>query len=103
GAHQLADPDLALAFDVRRARFARNDVLLLELELGRILDGDDALVTGNERRHRVQRGRLTRAGTPGDEHVQLSLDAGSEELSSLGRDRAERDQVVHRVRVAREL
>src|SRR5207249_6065131 len=89
--HELADPDLALAFDVRRTRFERDDVLLLELKLGRILDRDDALVTGDERGHRVQRGGLTRAGTTGDQHVQLALDAGGEELRRLRRDRAERD------------
>ncbi len=43
-AHELADADLALALDVRRARLERDHVLLLELELGRVLDRDDALV-----------------------------------------------------------
>ena len=28
----------------------RNDVRLLQLEFGRVLDGDDAFVVGNERR-----------------------------------------------------
>ena len=70
-ADELANPDLALALDVRRARLERDHVLLLELELGGVLDRDDALVAGHERRHRVQRRRLTGAGTAGDEHVQL--------------------------------
>ena len=52
-------------------RLERDHVLLLELELGGVLDRDDSLVAGDERRDRVQRRRLTGAGTTGDEHVQL--------------------------------
>ena len=100
---ELADPDLALALDVRRARLERDHVILLELELGRVLDRDDALVVGHERRQGVERRRLSGAGAAGDEDVQLALHAGGEELRGLGRERAELDQVVHRVRVAREL
>ena len=100
---ELADADLALSFDVRRPRLERDHVLLLELELGRILDRDDALVTGDERRHRVERRRLTGTGTARDQDVQLALHAGGEELCRLRRDRPERDQVVHRVGVSREL
>ena len=53
-ADELADADLALALDVRRARLERDDVLLLELELGRVLDRDDALVVRDERREGVE-------------------------------------------------
>ena len=35
--------DLALAFDVRRPRLEPHDVRLLQLQFGRVLDGDDAL------------------------------------------------------------
>src|SRR5205814_9723441 len=101
--YELADADLALALDVRRARLERDDVLLLQLQLGRVLDRDDALVAGDERRHRVQRRRLTGAGTAGDEDVQLALDARAEELRGTRGERPEVDQVVDRVRVAREL
>ena len=41
---EVALRDLALALDVRRARLQRHDMLLLQLQLGRVLDGDDALV-----------------------------------------------------------
>src|SRR5205085_3413003 len=102
-ADELAEAKLAGAFDVRRARLEGDHMLLLELKLRGILDRDDALVTRDERRHRVQRGRLTGAGTTGDEDVQLALDARREELCGLGRQRAERDEIVHRVRVSREL
>ena len=49
-ADQVADRDLALALDVRRAGLEAQHVLLVELELGGVLDGDDALVLGDERR-----------------------------------------------------
>jgi len=102
-AYELADLDLACAFDVRRARLERDHVVLLELELGGVLDRDDALVGRDERAHRVERCRLAGAGTAGDEDVELALHARGEELRRPGAERAERDQVVDRVRVTREL
>ena len=74
-AHQLADGDGALALDVRRARLERDHVLLAELQLGRVLDGDDALVVGDERREDVEHRRLARAGAARDEDVEARLDA----------------------------
>ncbi|MCY1550666.1 hypothetical protein D9M68_869350 [compost metagenome] len=47
-AHQRTLRDLALALDVHRPRFHPCNVRLLELELGRIFDGDDAFGCGNE-------------------------------------------------------
>ena len=49
-AHQVADGDLAPALDVGRAALQPDDVRLVELQLGGVLDGDDALVVGDERR-----------------------------------------------------
>ena len=43
-AHQVADRDCALALDVGRPGLELHHVVLLELQLGRVLDGDDALV-----------------------------------------------------------
>ena len=45
---QLADRHCATAFDVWRPRLERHDVLLSELELGRVLDGDDPLIVRDE-------------------------------------------------------
>ena len=42
-AHEVADRDLAAALDVGRAGLERDDVRLLEAQLGVVLDGDDAL------------------------------------------------------------
>ena len=80
---ELADANLALALDVRRPRLEGDDVILLELELRRVLDRDDALVARHERRQRVQRRRLTGAGTAGDEHVELAPHTCRQELRRL--------------------
>ena len=74
-ADQVADLDLALALDVRRARLEADDVLLVQLELGGVLDRDDALVVGDERRQHVERGRLAGAGTAGDHDVEPAAHA----------------------------
>ena len=58
---------------------------------------------GMNARERVQRRRLAGAGAAGDEDVELALDARAEELRRAAVERPERDQVVDRVRVAREL
>ena len=42
-AHQVAGRDLALALDVGRPALEPDDVPLLQPQLGRVLDGDDAL------------------------------------------------------------
>ena len=78
-------------------------MILLQLELGRVLDRDDALVAGDEGGQGVEGRRLTGTGSARDEDVELPLDAGGQEVRRLRRDGAEVDQVVHRVRVAREL
>ena len=83
-AQELADPDLAGALDVRRARLERDHVVLLELKLRGVLDRDDPLVSGDVGRHRVQQRRLTGAGTSGDEDVELPLHARGQEVRRRG-------------------
>ena len=100
---QVADRDLALALEVRRARLERDHVLLAELELGRVLDRDDPLVVGDERREDVEGRRLAGAGAARDEDVEAGLDAGPQELEHLRRRRPEADEVVDGERLGREL
>ena len=102
-ADELADLDLAHPFDVRRPGLERHDVVLLELKLRRVLDRDDALAGRDEGAHRVQRRRLAGARTTRDQDVELALHARGDELRRARSDGAERDQVVDRVRIAREL
>src|SRR6185312_11273115 len=80
-ADEVADRDLALALDVGRPRLERDHVLLLQLELGRVLHRDDALVGGDGRREHVQGGGLTGAGTARDQDVQLAAYARLQELA----------------------
>ena len=60
-ANQVAHRDRALALDVRRPRFQPHHMRLLELKLGRVLAGDDALVVVDELRQAVEQRRLARA------------------------------------------
>src|SRR3546814_17334739 len=60
--HQVAHGDLATAFEVRRARLQSHNVGLLKLQLGGVLDGDDALARIDELSQRVQQRRLSRSG-----------------------------------------
>src|SRR5206468_4226622 len=57
---QVADGDAALALDVGRAGFQRHDVVLAQLQLGRVLDGDDALIARDEAAQDVEQGGLAR-------------------------------------------
>ena len=102
-AQQVADGDLALALEVRRPRLELDDVCLVELQLGGVLDGDDALVLGDERRQDVEGRGLAGASAARDEDVEAGLDARPQELEHLGRGRAEVDEVVHGDRFGREL
>ena len=87
-AQQVADRDLALALEVRRARLERDDVLLAELELGGVLDRDDPLVVRDERRQDVQGRRLAGARAARDEEVEPRLDARLQELEHLAASRS---------------
>src|ERR1017187_4352439 len=60
---QLADRDAPLAVDVRGTSLEAADVLLVQLELGRIFNGDDAFVDGDEARAHVEERRLAGAGS----------------------------------------
>src|SRR3712207_7192647 len=66
------------SLDVGRARLQPDDVRLLQLQLGRVLDGDDALVVGDVGGERVQERRLARAGAARDEDVERSEEHTSE-------------------------
>ena len=72
--HELALGDLAPALDAGRPRLEPADVLLLELELGRVLDRDDALGRADEAREHVQHRRLAGAGAARDQHVEPRAD-----------------------------
>ena len=84
-AHEVADRDLALALDVRRPGLERDDVRLLEPQLGVVLDGDDPLAGRHRRRQRVEQRRLAGARAAGDDDVELALDDRAQQLRRSAR------------------
>src|ERR1039457_5436194 len=75
---ELAHADRAFAFDVGRTGLGADDVFLLELQFGRIFDGDDTLRIRNVTGKNVENGGFARAGSSGDEQVQAAFDHGRE-------------------------
>ncbi len=73
GAQQLPLADAAFFVQIRRTRFELHDVALLQLQLGGVFDGDDALLFGNEARERVERGGLAGTGSAGNQNGGLRL------------------------------
>ena len=61
-ADQVADRDRPLALHVRRTGFKPDQMLLMELEFGRVLNGDDAFAVRQKRAQNVQQRRLAGAG-----------------------------------------
>jgi hypothetical protein len=92
--HQVALRDLALSLDVRRARLEADDVGLLELELGRVLDRYHPFRERHEAGHDVEQGRLAGAGAARNDDVQATVHDGLQHHGHRLVDRAEPDQVV---------
>ena len=76
--------DGARAFDVHGAGFQAHDVILLQLQLGGIFDGDDALFFRDEARHGVQHGGLAGTGAAGDHDVEPGFHAAAQEIEHAG-------------------
>ena len=67
---------------------------LLELQLGRVLAGDDALVVIDVAREAIQERRLSRAGAPGNQHVAAHPPDDLEDVGARLRDGAELRQLI---------
>ena len=102
-ADQVADGNRTAALDIRRPAFQPDHVLLLQLQLDRVLDGDDAFVVRDERGEDIQQGGLAGAGTTGDDDIQPGLDTGFKQLGHGRGEGVESDQVIHRQRDGGEL
>ena len=98
-ADQVARRDRALAFDVRRPRFQTDDVVLLELQFGGVLDGHHAFVVRDEARQRVEQRRLAATGAAADDDVQPGLDARLHQHGHFRRERLVVEQVFQLQRV----
>ncbi len=92
----------ALAFDVRRAGFQPHDVLLLQLQFGRVFDRHDTVVRRNEARQRVEQRRFTGAGTAGDDDVQSGLDGAFQQHHHFRREGLVVQQVFQLQRIGAE-
>ena len=82
-AHQIADADLADAFDVLAAHLERNAVgqLPIQQQLGHFFDRDDAFVERGDRgAQRIQQRRLAGAGRAADQDVHARLNGRIQEL-----------------------
>ena len=67
----------------------------LQLQLGGVLDGDDALVLGDEARDDVEQRGLARAGAAGDDDVRRAVHAASRGTRAIcAVERAVLDQIV---------
>ena len=91
---ELTLPDRALAFDVRRPRLEAHHVRLLQLQLRRVFDRDDALAAGDEAREDVEQRRLAGAGAARDDDVHARGDAALEEAQHRRGERLTRDQIL---------
>jgi hypothetical protein len=89
---EIALRHFAAPFDVGRARFESDDVRLLQLQLRRVFNRDDALIFGDVSRERVEKRRLACARAAGDQNIEPGVDAHLKHLCDVFRDRAEFDR-----------
>ncbi len=100
---QVAHGDRALALKVRRTGFKTHGVRLLQLQLGCVLTGDDALVVVDVARKAVEQRGLAGAGAARNEGVDPASSDHLQDLATLRGDRAEPDQLLQRELVLLEL
>src|ERR1017187_1056488 len=91
---QLPLAHRALPFDIGGAGLEPRHVRLFELQFGRILDGDDALLGGDEDGKSVEQGRFTRARTARDDDIEPRLDGGFEQAHHSGGKRVLGHQIL---------
>src|SRR5579875_389082 len=101
--HEVPDGHLPSPLRVGRTGLEAEDVLLVELQLLGVLDGDDPLVLRDERRQDVEQRGLPSAGAPRDQDDESAEHAGFDELPRRGGEGAEADQVLDAERILGEL
>ncbi len=87
--HQFALTDFALAFDIGRPRFHAADMRLLQLKLGGVFDGDQALFFRDEGGQRIEHGGLAGAGAAGNDRGDARLHRRPEQLGHRRTQRAD--------------
>ena len=101
-AHQIAHGDRAFALQIGRPRFEAHHMRLLQLQLRRVLAGDDALIRRDVAGQAVEQGGLARAGAAGDQDVAAAMADDRKQRLGLRRQRAESDELVERQPLAPE-
>ena len=91
---EFALTDFAFALDVRRPRLHAADMRLLQLQFRGVLDGDQALVFGDEGRQRVEHRRLAGAGAAGNDRGDARLHRRRKHLGHRRAQRADVDQLA---------
>ena len=97
---QLALAYAALAFDVGRTALQPDHVLLLQLQLGRVLDGDDALAGGDESGKNIKQGGLAGASAARHHDVQAGFHRFLQHIQHDRRELAIGKQIVGGQRIA---
>ncbi len=92
--HEVADRVFAGPFDVGDLGFQPHDVLLGELQLGRIFDRHDPLLIGNEIAEAIEQRRFAGARAAGDENISPSQHRRPQEFGGRARHRAFGNEVV---------
>ena len=100
---QVTHGDLALTLEIGRAGFEAHHMRLLQLQFGRVLAGDDALVLFDEAGEAVEQSGLARTGTAGDQDVGADATEDAQHFGAFGRNRAVLDQLRQRQLVFLEL
>ena len=77
-----------------RARFHARDMRLLQLQFGRVFDGDQALLVRDEGRQRVEHRGLAGAGAAGNDRGHARLHGGGKQFRHLRAQRADFDELV---------
>ena len=101
--HEVAVVDAALALHVGVARLHAGDVRLVQAQLGRVLDGDDALLGRDVERDCVEQRRLARSGAAGHDGGHAALHDGAHDLEHAAVERPVGHQGLGGERVLAEL
>src|SRR5215470_1021925 len=87
-AYQFAHCDPPLPFKIGRTSFQAYDVRLLQLQLGRVLASDDALIRIDITSQTIQQRGLARSGAAGDQDIAANSPDDPEDFGASRRNRS---------------
>ena len=101
-AHEVAHTDFALALDIRRTCFQRYQVILMQLQLGGVLQRHDTLRFRHIGRQHVEQRCFAGAGAAGNHDVQPAAHARLQELRHTLIKGAELNHFINREHITGE-